>query len=92
MLNLDEYHRKDVGPRMEEHFELQPAQPCHVEATPHVTRLLLSSSMSLFVVSSFVGPRLLFCLDLEVIFGVGIAMRGIDCKGKCLDWENVLSL
>ena len=22
MLNLDEYHRKDVGPRMEEHFEL----------------------------------------------------------------------
>jgi hypothetical protein len=85
MLGLDEYRRKDIGHRMEEHFELQPAQPCHVGATQHVTRLLLSSSMSLFVVSSFVSLRLLFCLDWEAIFGVGIAMRGIDCKGKCLD-------
>jgi hypothetical protein len=40
MLSLDEYRRKDVGHRMEEHFELQPAQPCHVGTTQHVTRLL----------------------------------------------------
>jgi hypothetical protein len=79
---------------MEEHFELQPAQPCHVEAQPHVTRLLHSSSrsMSLFRVMLLCDTRLLFCLDSEAIFGVGIAMRGPAYKGKCLGWENVLSL
>lgn len=43
MLNLDEYHRKDVGPpRMEEHFELPFSLPSRATWN-HTTRDTITS-------------------------------------------------